>query len=226
MADLDIINICGECLHPVEGSSSCPKCGVPVKSVPSLLLSTLRTLKVKGWIVEEWKEDSIMDSGFAKGKCMGRCISLKFYLFAPPTTHHTLPEIKDMKPWVVVQTEGGVGANIDVYRHLYDWAKEVPNFTVPFAQDFCDLCHQQGAGWYFSGVYCPVKIRSKKENPPMSMKSHYCWHRHKFAEGYPEGCVYVVEQVMTFPNRLQQLEKYFNISPYARRKCMKQNCEV
>ena len=205
MADLDIITICKKCLHPVERLILCPVCGVETKKVYSVLLATLRKLRVKGWIVEDWTEKWGDDAGDGFG------IRLRFRNFAPPMSATVVPEIRDLRPWVLSMHEQNV---MTAYRNLYNWARDVPVFAVPFAQDFCDMCRQQGADWYFSRCYCPaneVKIAFTKHN-----------HIRLFADGYPEKCAYAVEQVMTFENRLKQLEGYFEENPFAKRSCLRQ----
>lgn len=209
MADLDTIVVCEKCLHPVERLILCPDCKVEVKKMPSLLLTILRILKAKGWIIDEWYE----------GKSQAYfTVGLKFFSFAPPPSQWVLPEIRDLVPWVVSRTDT---APIKAFRQLYDWAVQAPHFVVPFAQDFCDLCKQQGADWYYSRVNCPVSKQEVKGVPrPIIFVTPNTFRT--FADGYPEQCAYAVEQVVTFTNRLTQLEKYFDKSVFARRRCMRQ----
>ena len=197
MDSLGTISVCEKCLREVC-VGLCSVCGKsPVRMSP-LLLATFRVLRAKGWVVKQWSVIDEVTNGYIVG--------LRFFLFAPPPVVPIVPDVKSMEPWVL-SGEQWVGISI-AYGQLYKWARQAPIFVVPFAQDFCDLCKQQGADWHFSRCRCPVG------------KGMF----HRFADGYPEKCAYAVEQVLTFQNRLDQLSRmgYFDFSRIARRMCNRQ----
>ena len=196
MADIDDINVCGKCLHPVDSLIVCPDCERPVEKMPSLLLQTLRILRLKGWIVEKWEQRDDADVR----------LKLTFYLFAPPSYPDVIArwprssivvELENLKPSILALGDSLFHES----KNLYDWAVRVPNFALPFGQDLCDLCRQQAGDWYFSLCNCPV------------VKG---WIQ--FARGIPERCVYADAQVVTKEVRLKQLELFFRMNPIAKRK--------
>jgi len=207
MADIDKINICPGCLHPVERLFSCPKCHESVKSIPSLLLETLRILRAKGWVVESWDYQTHPDMTYEKTR-----VDLKFFFFAPPVmpterviggTYPILFELRVGSPVVLARSD--FKDDTDVLRAMYLWAVAAPMFVVPMAQDFCDKCRSQGAEWFFCMCRCP------QEKGKIRM----------FSDGFPANCVYATEQVVTFPNRVRQLEEFFGKNPIARRRALR-----
>jgi len=144
MADLDYITVCQQCLSPVEGLQMfCPKCKGDVGKMPSLLLSSLRTLKAKGWIVKKWEVN-------VDKECEHH-IRLQFKMFAPHpawgtgAAGGTVPDFGDFTPSVLCRD----------FQKLHWWVKSLPAFALPFGQGLCDKCIPQGADWYFCRVRCP-----------------------------------------------------------------------
>ena len=201
MADVDEIRVCEKCLHPVDQTSLCPECQEPTVVISSLLLQTLRILRVKGWIVEKCYCSETTRIKF----------KLDFFLFAPPTTLSGLapllapdalvkgvaPELTNMKPSVVVLAD----SREEAAKDLYLWSFKIPDFALPFGQDLCDECRQQGADWFFCRCRCP--------------RNDWVY----FSSGIPGNCIYADAQVVTKEVRLKQLEKFFRRNPIAKRKC-------
>jgi len=216
MADIDEILVCPECLHPVDKLVLCPDCDKPVKKVPSLLLPTLRILRAKGWIVEEWdgnKERNVSilrEVGSWDNKERNApmaSVEISFYKFSPPLPHSSmriLPSLKNSYPTVTLESSSETNAWIE----LYHWAKDAPCFAIPFAQDICDMCRGQAISWFFSECVCA--------------SGRGIHHRHAFADGIPEECIYADAQVVTMENRFNQLEKFFEKNPITRRKAARQ----
>ena len=200
MSDLEDIRVCEKCLKKRD-VEVCPKCNKTTVVMPSILLATLRVLKAKGWVVCEWKKELCSDEDYS--------VRLRFKFFAPPPEFPVVPDITNIEPWLLT-FKAGVRAKEQVYRALYQWAAIAPEFMVPFAQDFCDLCKQQGADWYFSRCRCPIN-RARAEGGQYR----------NFGDGYPEKCVYIVEQIITLENRIGQLHRmgYFDLSKIAMRRC-------
>ncbi len=208
MADIDNIMVCERCLHPVEGSTACPKCGIGVKTMPVLLLQSLRYLRVKGWIMERW--ESAISIPPAKE---GFTIQLWFHMFAPSTHYATFgvgPVFDNMKPSYMI-----TGGNyVEAYQTLHKWAYEVKPFSIPFGQGLCDKCVSQGADWYFCRVNC-----TNLNNLGVRTSNKFT----SFDAGLPNQCVNLVLQTMTMPERLKELESlgFFDKNPIARRTCMR-----
>ena len=205
MADLDTILVCERCLHPVEGSTTCPKCHADTKQTPALLLQSLRRLRAKGWIMERWKLTPIV-----KKKMMNCELRLCFHLFAPPPIPDSRchPELINSVPIIVCSTVH----EVDMYANLSRWTQKIPCFVMPFGQGLCDKCISQGADWFFSRVHCPI-VKSELGGSEF----------HRFADEPPYHCAYRVEQVMTMPDRYAELKAkgFFDKNPIAGRKCAK-----
>jgi hypothetical protein len=213
MADVDDINVCPKCLHPVELLIACPDCKEPVGKMPSLLLQTLRILRTKGWVVESWERNGIDGPDFR--------LKLTFFMFAPPSHGEgdTLLlqgiakigiELQNLKPSILAFGSSFLRAA----RNLYEWTVGVPCFALPFGQDLCDLCRQQAGDWYFSRCVCPERWSSPIRDDKLV----------QFARGIPEWCIYADAQVVTKEVRLKQLEPFFQRNPIARRKLRKEFC--
>jgi hypothetical protein len=192
------ILVCPECLHPVDKLVICPACNKPVEKMPSLLLPILRILRAKGWVVDKWEKRQENNS-----------VSLHFYRFSPPLIKSSggfwsqvLFELKNFNPVIFV-----ANGSENACKVLYDWASQSPCFAIPFGQDFCDECKQQGGNWHFSQCNCSA-----------TDKDRYI----RFADGLPEHCRYADAQVVTLENRFKQLGRFFWKNPITRRKAMRQ----
>jgi len=225
MADIDEISVCESCLHPVNNLLiGCPKCRMPIRRTPSLLLPTLRILRAKGWVVDRWW----IGSGVFVPAYPWR-VTLAFMWFAPPVPVDTNKdgamlaiELINNVPHVLVDKRHDEAAESVQFKVLYQWAKAAPCFSIPFAQDFCDKCRQQGGDWFFSTCYCPR--RSGVDRPILTHLGAPITgdRRISFADGIPRHCIYADAHVVTLENRFKQLEPLFKRNPITRRKALRQ----
>lgn len=212
------VTVCFRCLR---AGHRC-RCKGRTIIVHGILLKILRTLKAKGWVVERWSIDESPIEVDKKNFVESCTVQLWFFMFSPPpmNQHRRVnPEFVSSRP-TIVSSGSNLSNSLTV---LYDWAKAIPSFAVPFGEGLCDKCISQGADWFFSRVNCPARKAEHLQNYPVIMVSSSFNAFVNFSEELPVHCAYLVEQKLTMPDRIAEMERkgYFKRNPVARRKVAK-----
>ena len=184
MAELDWIDICVGCMVPVEKSRRCPLCGADLRRICSLGFETMRTLRGKGY-----KPVSCKLHGFAKNKS----VVVVFDGYSPGRGVHGEMRCQlDDDNRAVCSTWRERGKT-ESYRQAYEWAQEANPLSrnLPFNRELCEKCGlQDDVQWLHGTCQCPCAGLLDSDKPGSRGP-------HEFWKGFPDGCFYLAEQVMT-----------------------------
>lgn len=184
MADLDYIDICLECLIPVEGKRKCPNCNNKLTRIASLAFETMRILKDKGW-----KPTSCNLHGYGSN----RTVSISFDGHTPSRGVHGEMRCQLNEKDGAVCSTWREKTTVGAYREAHEWADEASTFKhdLPFNLDLCSKCSvQHPVEWLHGICQCPCAGLVGSEKPGAT--GPYGFYR-----GFPEKCIYLAEQVMT-----------------------------
>ena len=184
MADWDWIDVCLNCMTPVEKFRRCPLCEGKIKRISSLAFETLRMLRDKGY-----KPLSCRLLGFGKNKS----VAVVFDGYSPGRGVHGEMHCQLDKENRAVCSTWRVKGGSQAYREAHEWSQETTPLkrNLPFNRELCCKCSEQHSVEWLHGVcQCPRAGLLGSEKPGATGP-------YEFERGLPHDCLYLAEQVMT-----------------------------
>ncbi len=185
MADLYFIDVCFECLTPVERCRRCPVCGGNLKRICSFGFETMMILSNKGY-----KPISCRLLGYGRNKG----VMLVFSGHSPGCGVHGEMKMQlDEENLAVCSTWKHNRDSTAAYRKAYEWSQEAMELksALPFNRKLCSKCGpQHDVEWLHGVCQCPSAGL-------LGSDKHGATGPHEFGSGLPKACFYLAEQVMT-----------------------------